>query len=127
MLIRFRDFAALISPAEFRLACDRLERVSHPKVYSKQFESGLVVLHTSQFTTQAFTNRILDLIDSFALEGASSLQLATAEQVSLGISNQFLKEIEQAGSIVRDEQDSDRTILWFRNYFSLAEWDGQPK
>ena len=116
--------AALISPREFRLACSQLQAVAQPIIYSKEFQSGLVVLHTTRFTLESVTKRVVDFVS--LSQGGTSLDLATVEGLSLGVTNQFLIEIEQAGSIVRDEQDSERGIVWYPNYLQQAEWDGQP-
>jgi len=57
--------------------------------------------------------------------GQTTLQLASKEKLSVLIANQFLIEIEQVGSIVRDQQ-VDSAQSWFRNHFRSAKWDGQP-
>ena len=104
-------------------------------------------MHTNRFTTQAFQARVLDHLDlSQALAassqqsraepgsmatpikfspGQTTLQLASKEKLPVLIAKQLLVEIEQGGSIVRDQQ-VDSAQSWHRNHFRSAAWDGQP-
>ncbi|GAA5846670.1 hypothetical protein JCM9279_003403 [Rhodotorula babjevae] len=136
-------------------------RVFHP--------SGLTILHTPRFAPRAFESRVLDLLDtrqalvaSLALsgaaqgeeepaggasaaeaaerEGASLLDIAHAEGLSVGLAKELLGVLElgerggagagggggasAGGAVVRDEQAGEGT-RWYRNWISAAVWDGQ--
>lgn len=68
-------------------------------------------------------------------EGASLLDIAHAESLSVGLAKELLGVLElgerpgaggagAGGAVVRDEQAGEGT-RWYRNWISGAVWDGQ--
>ncbi|GAA6046818.1 hypothetical protein JCM3770_005658 [Rhodotorula araucariae] len=157
---------ALVSPKDLRLAAPHLSTVPRSStsgggpgpISLRTFPSGLTILHTPRFAPGAVRARVLDLVDtrqalvaSLAAasdegqgqgesaaerEGASVLDVAHAEGVSVGLAKELLFLLELGagssssgggggggGALVRDEQGEG--TRWYRNWISEAVWDGQ--
>ncbi|GAA5870527.1 hypothetical protein JCM3774_003700 [Rhodotorula dairenensis] len=150
---------ALVSPKDLRLAAPYLPQysLSHSAaVRLRVFPSGLTILHTPRFSLGSFSARILELLDLRQAtvaslsevevlgmaeierrerEGVNVLEVAKAEQLSVGLSKEMMDLLEMGegvtaldrrggGHVVRDEQGGEGT-RWHRNLISNAVWDGQ--
>lgn len=154
--------AALVSPKDLRLAAPYLPHyaLSHASaVRLRVFPSGLTILHTPHFSLASFSARILELLDLRQAtvaslseaevlgmaeierrerEGVNVLEVARAEQLSVGLAKEMMDLLEMGegaaaaaggerrggGHVVRDEQGGEGT-RWHRNLISGAVWDGQ--
>jgi hypothetical protein len=128
---------ALVSPTDLRLAAPYLTQHSKPRIYLRTFQSGLTVLHTSQFAQESFTARLLDLLDlrqalaesfstAFDVErtsaeriGATTLEVAREEKLALALTKEMMEGVEASGDVVRDDQ-GDEGVRWYRNYISSS-------
>lgn len=151
--------AALVSPKDLRLAAPYLPQysLSHSAaVRLRVFPSGLTILHTPRYSLASFSARILELLDVRQAtvaslseaevlgmaeierrerEGVNLLEVAKAEQLSVGLAKEMMDLLEMGegatagerrggGQVVRDEQGGEGT-RWHRNLISNATWDGQ--
>lgn len=152
---------ALVSPKDLRLAAPYLPHyaLSHATaVRLRVFPSGLTILYTPHFSLPSFSARILELLDLRQAtvaslseaevlgmaeierrerEGVNVLEVARAEQLSVGLAKEMMDLLEMGegaaaaagerrggGHVVRDEQGGEGT-RWHRNLISGAVWDGQ--
>ncbi|GAA5989785.1 hypothetical protein JCM10908_002321 [Rhodotorula pacifica] len=151
---------ALVSPKDLRLAASYLPQYSlstSSAVRLRVFPSGLTILHTPRFSLASFASRIFELLDlrqamvaslteaevlgiteieQREREGVNVLEVAKAEQLSVGLAKEMMDLLELGevastsgerrggGHVVRDEQGGEGT-RWFRNLITNAVWDGQ--
>lgn len=127
---------ALISPKTLLDVSQVLPSITSPPITCKTFQSGLRVLHTSRYQMDHFTDRVQGYIEAKRKEGissdeeieaskfqvgASTLEIAKAEDCPLHLIGELLNEVEyENGSIVRDEQGE---VTWYPNLLIEFDWD----
>lgn len=133
---------ALIPPSTFLLALPQLPIYTSPPIHMRTFaSSGLSVLHTPPFTKAAFAARLAGLL---ALTGAkTTVEVAHEEDLPIGLVQEMINEVEDAGEICRDEsgsglnsaglasgtwqRDGAGEVRWWVNIFRSYTWDGQQE
>ena len=106
---------ALVSPKTMRAATVFLPQVTWPRVDVRTLPSGLMVLHTPRFASEAFEARVLAYLDAVQPEGRSTADVAQVEHTPLALIRDLLTSVEQeTGTIARDECGTHDT-QWFRN------------
>ena len=145
--------AALISPKDLKLSLPFLSFSSQSsrssatsmRITPLTLPSGITVLHTSEFSPESFSRRLLDLIDlrmtlflststtsssaaptkgdkvTSVRNGLSSIEIAreVGAGIPFGLIKELLEIIEMEGNICRDDIGVEG-VLWFRNYFVVA-------
>lgn len=128
-----------MSPQDLKLAAPYLPKYTTPRIRLRILKSGLPILHTPAFSSTAFAGRLLSLLDlrqalsasfhtafdsdriSAEREGATTLEIAQMEKLSVGLAATMISEVEDQGVIVRDEQGGEG-VRWYRNYIVGFTW-----
>ncbi|KAI5828362.1 hypothetical protein K523DRAFT_277025 [Schizophyllum commune Tattone D] len=117
---------ALLPPSTLLSTLPLLPAHTNPKIRSRQFASGLKVLHTPHYSTPSFKTRLDDYLwelgDGQAVadpdreaEAEESLprpramtvtEIAAKEQVTIALTQGMIEEIEAEGGILRDDVSS---------------------
>ncbi|CAL1697693.1 unnamed protein product [Somion occarium] len=125
---------ALIPPSTFLLVLPHLPSYTSPPIHMRTFSSsGLSVLHTPPYTKAAFAARMVGLL---TLAGPrTTVEVAQEEQLPIGLAQEMVIEVEDAGEICRDEggsgvgifagRDGSGEVRWWVNIFKGYVWDGQ--
>jgi hypothetical protein len=95
--------------------------------------SGLQIISSLDYTSEAFSANLLTILDSeneedtgakTTLEIYFSLQ-SFQSQIGVGLVEELVREAEMRGSIVRDDpREGEGQVLWSKNIFESWEWDG---
>ncbi|KAJ3222297.1 hypothetical protein HDU81_009996 [Chytriomyces hyalinus] len=117
---------ALISPQDLQKSVAQFEKMRLP-FRMRKFDSGLLVVHSSDYSDDAIATRILNHIQSAKVasgtevwgEGLTSLDVASREGVSIVLAKELLLITEKYGLICRD--DSVEGIRFYRNSFVETE------
>ncbi|KAI8839079.1 EAP30/Vps36 family-domain-containing protein [Chytriomyces cf. hyalinus JEL632] len=117
---------ALISPQDLQKSVAQFERMRLP-FRMRKFDSGLLVVHSSDYSDDAIATRILNHIQSAKVAsatddwgaGLTSLDVASREGVSIVLAKELLLITEKYGLICRD--DSVEGIRFYRNSFVETE------
>ncbi|KAI0789278.1 EAP30/Vps36 family-domain-containing protein [Abortiporus biennis] len=129
---------ALIPPTTFLQVLPQLPSWTSPPINMRIFtSSGLSVLHTPPYTKAAFASRMVGLIN---LTGPiTTVKVAQDEQLPVGLVQEMVQEVEEAGEVCRDEGGSGinvfdtngwdskggNEVMWWVNIFKEYVWDGQ--
>ncbi|KAI0684553.1 EAP30/Vps36 family-domain-containing protein [Cytidiella melzeri] len=123
---------ALIPPSTFLQIIPHLPAYTSPPIHARTFPSGLSVLHTPPFTRAAFSSRLVSLL---TLVGPrTTVEVAYEEQLPIGLAQDMIKEVEEAGDVCRDDGGGGVNMLdemqggetqWWPNIFKEYVWDGQ--
>ena len=128
---RANHVLALISPETTLKALDYLPAHTLPPIRTRKLTSGLRVLHSPAYTVPAFATRLVGmLVDAGPW---TTTQIASAEQLTVGLIEELITEVEERGDIVRDDPRAvdDKAssvgidIRWWANGFLGYTWDGQ--
>lgn len=92
---------ALISPSDLFGAAQLFASLAIP-IQLKQYPSGLYVLQTHRHSFDMISTRIISILDS--CEYTTALEVAEILGQNLAMSTEYLQEMEQMGTLVRDEQ-----------------------
>lgn len=130
-----------MSPKDLKLAAPHLPKFTSPRIRLRIFrKSGLPILHTPDFSQQSFSRRVLSLLDfrqalsasfitafdidriSAEREGVTTLELARIEEISVGLVEEMMDDLEGNGTITRDEQGGEG-VRWYRNFISSFQWE----
>lgn len=112
---------AMIPPETMLLCLPHLPMVTTPPIRLRTFHSGLRVLHTPQYTEASFTARLISLM---SISGPrSTMEIAAEEGISSALTAEMVAGVEEAGEILRDEQEADGEIRWWRNILQDYIWD----
>ncbi|KAH8916626.1 hypothetical protein BT69DRAFT_1287560, partial [Atractiella rhizophila] len=135
---------SLVSPEDLLKASRHLSTVSSsPLIRMKTFPSGLSILYTPYYASPALADRIVLLLtsqtnpsaesspaqeqeDPFsslppAPKGATTLDVALAENLNIALTQELLEDLEDGGSLSRDDGGKDGT-RWFQNLFTDYSW-----
>lgn len=106
-----------------------LHQHTSPPLSTRQFPSGLTVLHTPEYSEREFAQR---LIASLTPDGGKTTSIiAQHEGLGLGLVWEMIQGVEQQGDVVRDEGSSagawgeGSEVRWWANIFVGYVWDGQ--
>ncbi|TRM69851.1 EAP30/Vps36 family-domain-containing protein [Schizophyllum amplum] len=145
---------ALLPPATLLSTLPLLPSHTSPKIRSREFASGLKVLHTPYYSTPAFKARLDDYLwDLGVSESANTAEaegedvlprpcamtvtdIATKEQVTIALTQEMIEEIEAECGILRDDVSScalvnergigwGADVRWWPNLLLHYVWDGQ--
>lgn len=113
------------------LVLEQLHSWTLPPLTSRQFPSGLRVLHTSAFTAAAFASRLLGVL--LVSEPYSTTDIARNEGLTLSMAVELIQEVEVAGEVCRDDLESGAESAahtspqtkWWANRYDRYTWDGQ--
>lgn len=129
---------ALLPPATLISILPHLPRFTDPSINLLILPSGLKVLHTPHYSTQALLSRILNRLNpSTETEeketSVSTIELASIENLAIGMAQELLESVEMArkqhgfiggsAGIVRDDQANGGT-RWYRDL--ISEWHIEP-
>lgn len=122
------NHAALIPPKTFRSTLPYLPALTSPSITLRTFRSSAhCVLHTPFFSAPAFRARLLTALaptPSALLPSMSTIELALAEDVGVGLVKEMVEELEaDKGEVVRDAQaGTGGGERWYRNLISCCTW-----
>jgi ESCRT-II complex subunit VPS36 len=115
---------ALIPPSSLLLSVPYLPQFTSPPVQLRVFRSGLRVLHTPKYSDQAFSERLVALLHAAPSGFKTSIDVATAEHVSVGLAEEMTQGAEDAGLVARDESGANEGTRWYANILQDYVWDG---
>ncbi|KAG8931841.1 hypothetical protein FRC02_002076 [Tulasnella sp. 418] len=114
---------ALVPPSSLMTVIPLLPQYTNPPIQLRTFKSGLRVLHAAQYTHQAFTSRFLQSVQSDGPK--NSIEVARSENLSVGLVEQMISEVEDDGLILRDEVSGGyEPISWWYNVLKGMSYDG---
>ncbi|KAF7974522.1 hypothetical protein HWV62_11980 [Athelia sp. TMB] len=121
---------ALLPPSTFLSVLPHLPQHTDPPIRARTFPSGLMVLHTPQFTAASFTARLSSLL---TLAGAkTTAEIAREEGLTVGLAGEMIGDAEAAGAVCRDEGAPAQgggvggvEVQWWPDVFTHYHWDGQ--
>jgi ESCRT-II complex subunit VPS36 len=92
----------------------------------RTLRSGLRVLHTPDYTRQAFAQRLLESLHAWFPQGRTAFQFAADEGagVSLAMVQEMVECAEEDGAVARDEVGGAGEVRWLPNLFVGYVWDG---
>lgn len=100
-----------------------------PPILRRTFTSGLSVLHTPPYTATAFAAR---LVGQLTLAGPrTTAEVAGQEEITIGLAEEMMSEVEHDGEVVRDEGPPGggglgaSEVRWWPNVWRGYVWDGQ--
>jgi ESCRT-II complex subunit VPS36 len=125
----------MIPPKTLLQVLPYLPTYTSPPIHDRKLSSGLMVLHTPQYTHSAFAARLTALLE---LEGAkTAAEVSRTEDLTVGMTMEMINAVEADGSICRDETGDEKTgigvggvgeggrvVRWWRNIFEGYVWDG---
>ncbi|KAG9077905.1 hypothetical protein FS749_010164 [Ceratobasidium sp. UAMH 11750] len=115
---------ALLPPSTLLTVVPLLPNHTTPPIHMRTLRSGLRVLHTPDYTREAFAKRLdQSLCGCFPL-GQTTFQVAAEEGagVSLAMVQEMVECAEEDGAIARDEVGGE--VRWLPNLFVGYMWDG---
>ncbi|KAH9916404.1 EAP30/Vps36 family-domain-containing protein [Epithele typhae] len=125
---------ALIPPNTFLQVLPLLPSFTNPPIQMRTFAaSGLSVLHTPPYGAAAFTARLVGILTHTGPR--TTVEIATAEDLPIGLTQEMVDEAERAGDVCRDEGGAGVALFsggaggaevrWWPNVFREYVWDGQ--
>ncbi|KAG9101067.1 hypothetical protein FRC06_003410 [Ceratobasidium sp. 370] len=115
---------ALLPPSTLLTVVPLLPNYTTPPICMRTLRSGLRVLHTPDYTREAFAKRLDQSLRACFPLGRTTFQI-TAEEgagVSLAMVQEMVECAEEDGSIARDEVGGE--VRWLPNLFVGYVWDG---
>jgi ESCRT-II complex subunit VPS36 len=92
----------LISPDDMYRACSLFDKLNLP-IVMKKFESGVIVIQSSDATDEKIAERIAQLVESSAAMCVSAVDVAQIFKISVVLAQQQLTSAENTGILCRDE------------------------
>jgi len=124
---------ALIPPATFLQVLPLLPQHSAPVLHTRTFPSGLRVLHTPPYSASFFATRLCESL--VALGPQTTLEIAVAEGLAVGLVREMVESGEMDGDFCRDDAGEAAIegggsgvgveVRWWPNVFAGYAWDGQ--
>ncbi|KAF8602215.1 hypothetical protein BDV93DRAFT_474783 [Ceratobasidium sp. AG-I] len=119
---------ALLPPSTLLSVIPVLPAHTTPPIHMRTLRSGLRVLHTPDYTREAFAKRISDALRACFPTGRTTFQIAASAEgagVSLAMVQEMVECAEEDGSIARDTGAGGAgEIRWLPNLFIGYVWDG---
>jgi len=94
----------LISPSDMYKACSLFEKLNLP-MRMKKFQSGVIIIQSSDVTDEKLTEKIVKLIqtDYASQQCVSAVDIAHSLKISVVLAQQQLLNAEKSGVLCRDE------------------------
>ena len=93
-----------------------------PPVQLRVFQSGLRVLHTPKYGDVEFQ---LQLSHILSKDPKSTIEVAVAEGISVGLAEEMIASAENASAVARDEGGANGETRWYTNVLEHYVWDGE--
>jgi ESCRT-II complex subunit VPS36 len=107
------------------MAVPHLPLYTSPPITLRVFRSGLRVLHTPKYGQPQFAEYLFKLLSETEGGFLTSIDIASRERISVGLSEEMIQSAVDAGFVARDEGGASGLDNWYANLIHTYRWDGQ--
>ncbi|KAF9514923.1 hypothetical protein BS47DRAFT_1316509 [Hydnum rufescens UP504] len=115
---------ALVPPSSLLLSVPYLSQYTSPPIELRVFRSGLRVLHTPKYSNNAFSERLVALLNATPAGFKTIIDIAMGEHMSVGLAEEMIQDVEDAGRVARDDGGANDETRWYVNILHDYVWDG---